>query len=145
MGWRHLHGRADVNYNDPQPFAICQRCGIQYNLEDLQWQWAIVGTDLNNTGLLVCRFCVDDLPTFTVPQILPPDPEPVFNARPEAYAIDEDDFRITQDDQQRITQEDDFRIVQGSSAFGEADQIFLHFDSTNFTFDSSLHTMDEAG
>lgn len=116
MSWRHLYGRAEVDPRNPQPFAICQRCGIQYNQEALQWQWSIVGTDLNNTGLLVCRFCVDNLPTFTVPQILPPDPEPIFNARPEAYAIDEDDFRVTQNDQQRITEQEIPRVTDSSAS-----------------------------
>jgi hypothetical protein len=61
---------------------------------------------------------MDDLAQFIVPQILPPDPEPVFNARPEPYDIDEDDFRITEEEDFRITQDGDNRVVDSSSDEG---------------------------
>ncbi len=116
MTWRHLYGRAEVSINDPQPFATCDRCSIQYNQADLSWQFQITGRSVTNTRLLVCRFCRDELAEFLVPQILPSDPEPIFNARPEQFAIDEDDFRITEEEDQRITEDDDRRVLDSSAS-----------------------------
>lgn len=115
MTWRHLYGRAEVDTRNPQPFAICDRCGIQYNQEDLVWQVDIRGTQLQNIRLLVCRFCKDNPAIFTVPLILPADPLPVFNSRAEPYAIDETDFRVTEEEDQRITQEGDNRVIDESA------------------------------
>lgn len=89
MGWRHLHGRAEVDPRDPQPFATCQMCGFNYNQSALVWQMRVAGVGLINSRLLVCRFCKDQNAQFLTPVILPPDPEPIMNARPEPYAIDE--------------------------------------------------------
>ncbi|HEY6861668.1 MAG TPA: hypothetical protein VI358_18025 [Pseudolabrys sp.] len=115
MSWRHMYGRADVDPKDPKPFGTCDRCGIQYNLEHLMPQYQISGATVTQSGLLVCRFCRDSLAWFVVPQILPSDPVGLANARPEAYAIDEDDFRVTQDDDQRITEIGDDRVVDSSA------------------------------
>jgi len=48
--------------------------------------------------------------------VLPPDPPPIYNSRPEPYSIDETDYRVTTDgsiretedplDQPRITEND---------------------------------------
>lgn len=89
MTWRKLHARAEVDIRDPQAFATCDRCGIQYNLEDLTWQLDFRGKQLMNLRLLVCSRCTDRPAAFTQPVILPPDPDPVFNARPE-YSIDDE-------------------------------------------------------
>ena len=59
----------------------------------MQYQFEWRGTQLENTRHLVCNICLD------VPQrqlgtvILPPDPLPLLNARPENYTIDEETFR----------------------------------------------------
>ena len=73
-----------------------------------QYQWA--GTRLINTRVLVYP---DELDT---PQrqlgsiILPPDPVPIMNARPEQYAIDETSYRIEQNGTQRLQQDGTQRI-----------------------------------
>ena len=60
------------------------------NHEDMAFQWDWAGTSLVNKRILVSRDELD------VPQrqlgavILPPDPPPIMNARPENYAIDEE-------------------------------------------------------
>lgn len=84
MAW-HPSGRARVSASRPQALAICQRCQFTYNLVDLRpvVQWA--GVKLQSYDILVCRSCWD------VPQenirviIIPPDPVPVLNPRPERY------------------------------------------------------------
>jgi len=81
------HGRAQISQSHPRALGVCDRCGFVYNLDDLQWQndW-LQGPRLFNLRILVCADCLD------VPQesgrtiVLPPDPIPVANARPENYA-----------------------------------------------------------
>jgi len=82
------HGRAQVSQTAPRALAVCDGCGFMFNLDDLQWQWDwLQGPRLFNKRILVCRTCLD------VPQesgrtiVLPPDPIPVANPRPEAYAL----------------------------------------------------------
>jgi len=81
----HPTGRARVSSRRPEAQSVCDRCGLNYSLSDLQWQYQWQGMQLQNLRLLVCRTCLD------VPQIqlktiiLPPDPLPVLNPRPENY------------------------------------------------------------
>jgi hypothetical protein len=72
----------------PRATAICDRCGFMYNHDQLQWQWDWQqGPRLFNLRILVCPTCLD------VPQesgrtiVLPPDPVPIANPRPENYAL----------------------------------------------------------
>ena len=80
------HGRAQISARAPRATAICDRCGFMYNLDRLSWQWDFLqGPRLFNLRILVCSTCLD------VPQVsgktivLPPDPVPVMNPRPENY------------------------------------------------------------
>lgn len=66
-----------------------------YNLVDLQWQFQYAGPNLQNIRLLVCRNCYDTPQPQLKPRILPPDPVPVLNARPEYFAIDNHEFIAT--------------------------------------------------
>lgn len=79
------HGRATVDRSHPSAHAVCDRCSFRYNLSDLRWQWQWVGPRQQNIRILVCPSCYDkpqeQLRTF----IIPVDPEPVMNARPENY------------------------------------------------------------
>ncbi len=83
------HGRARVDPEWPQAFAICDRCGKQYNLRDLQWQFQWQGSALQNKRILICEDCHDRPSMFLRAIIVPADPPPVFNARAEPYDIDE--------------------------------------------------------
>lgn len=76
------NGRARVSTRYPQAFAICDRCGSQYNLVDLNWEFQFAGQNLVNSNLLVCDRCLDiPNPQLSVPTISP-DPPPVLDARP---------------------------------------------------------------
>ena len=107
--WRP-HGRARVSPSDPKAFGVCDYCGFLYNLKDLQWQRQWAGTQMINLGSLVCDICLD------VPQqqlrslTLPPDPVPVYNARPEYYAIDDSNWLVTQD-RQFLTTQSGLRLI----------------------------------
>ncbi len=87
---RRPHGHATTPYGAPSsPWAICDACGFLYDKSALRWRMDWRGPYVQNLRLLVCERCID------VPQeqlrliILPPDPPPVRDARPEMYAIEE--------------------------------------------------------
>ena len=119
MAWRP-HGRAEVDPAHPSAFGVCDRCGFLYNLNRLTWQFQYAGVGMVNLRILVCETCLD------VPQpqlqalIIPADPEPVFNARPEAYQVDEVDLLSTES-LDPITTQDDIEIVpdQASQNFSD--------------------------
>jgi len=110
MAWR-FHGRARVDARNPRAFGVCEGCNFWYNLVDLKWQYQWAGSQIQNLRQLKCRTCLD------VPQqqlrsiILPADPQPVFNARPQNFDLAETDYRVTQDDDRRITQDDSPRVT----------------------------------
>lgn len=88
----HPTGRGRVSAQNPQALAVCDRCSFTYNHSDLTWQYQWSGVKLQNLRILVCKECLD------VPQpqlktiVIPPDPLPVLNARPEQYAIEVPSF-----------------------------------------------------
>lgn len=111
MAWRFT-GRARVNPSNPVAFAVCDRCGIWYNRTDLSWQFQWAGPRLQNLRLLVCPHCLDKPQEQLKPRILPPDPLPVMNARPENFLIDDFDYRVTEDGDIRITEDGSPRVVE---------------------------------
>ena len=96
MAYASRSGRARTNASDPRAHAICDRCGFRYNHPDLQWQYEWAGSGLQNLRILVCDRCLD------VPQdqlrsiVLPADPLPIINPRPEFFVQDEQggDFNV---------------------------------------------------
>lgn len=89
MAWRP-HSFARTNPNSPSCWGVCERCGMLYNLVDLVWQYQWRGDILTDIRRRVCtRTCLDQPSDFLKPIILPADPEPVDQPRPEPYAIDE--------------------------------------------------------
>lgn len=82
-------GRAEVDARYPRAHAICDRCGFRFNHFKLRWQQDWRGPRLQNIRILVCESCYDK------PQqngqrtiLIPADPIPIMNARPEAYTED---------------------------------------------------------
>jgi hypothetical protein len=76
-------GHARLDPQRPQAFAICDRCGFMYRHCDLQWDTQYHGRQIRRTGFLVCASC-NDVPNPTLrPIVLPPDPVPILNPRPE--------------------------------------------------------------
>lgn len=94
MAWR-FHGRAHTSPSSPRAYAVCDRCGIWHNLVELQWQWQWAGTKLQNLRILVCTRCLDTPQPQLKTRIIPADPVPVFNARPENFSIDENTYLVT--------------------------------------------------
>lgn len=80
-----VHGRAQVDASNPRALGVCDRCGFLYNLDQLRWQFQWVATRLQNIRQLVCDECYDTPQEQLRTVVLPPDPLPVLNARPEYY------------------------------------------------------------
>lgn len=108
-----FHGRATVNVNSPQAFGVCDRCGFWYNHVNLSRQFEWGGIKLVDTGMLVCRTCYDKPNEQLRARLLPPDPVPIRNPRPEKSGSQSYDYRVTEDDNLRITEDDDSRVLEG--------------------------------
>lgn len=84
------HGRARTDATHPQAHAICDQCGFTYNLVDLRWNMDWRGPQIRNLRVLVCPSCQDQpQPNGQRTFILPADPVPIGNARPEFYVPDD--------------------------------------------------------
>lgn len=81
-------GHATVSVSSPRAFGICDRCGFRYNHDQLAWQFQWQGPRLQNIRILVCQSCMDTPQEQLRTIVLPPDPVPIFNARPEADVSD---------------------------------------------------------
>lgn len=81
------HGRAYVNPRSPAAWGICDRCGFQYNLSELKFQYEWRGTTLANTHMRVCSKCMDVPDDHKRAITLPADPMPVQNPRPRFTAL----------------------------------------------------------
>ena len=102
------HGRAGAQVPGKGPLAICDRCGFLYYQQDLVWQYDYLGGAVpQSLGVLVCRrTCLDELNHANQLLIIPPDPPPIFNARPEFYDVDETNWLTTEDEDIITTQSD---------------------------------------
>lgn len=106
MAYRWRGKYFEVDSENPRAEGVCARCGFRWNLDKLQWQYAYQGSTMpQNTRMLVCPNHIDELNPQDTPVILPPDPLPVFNARPEPYVLDEASWLSTQDDNVITTQD----------------------------------------
>lgn len=88
MPWRQ-HGHARVNPRAPDAFAVCDRCNRLWNKRDLIWEMQWRGPRLMKTGFLVCQPCLDVPQQQLRPRILPTDPVPILNPRPEFYRVED--------------------------------------------------------
>lgn len=112
MSWRP-HGRARVNPQSPESFGRCDRCSLWYNLNDLAFQFDYRGLKLQNLGLRVCRRCLDKPSPQLRPIILPPDPVPVMNPRPENFAAAENNYLSTESGDHMTTEDTDPLVQEG--------------------------------
>jgi hypothetical protein len=82
------HGRAQISRSKPRAQAVCDRCGMRYSHHQLRWQFDWVGARLQNLRILVCAGCYDKPQENIRTIILPPDPMPIHNPRPEWFPQD---------------------------------------------------------
>lgn len=79
------HGKAKVDRSNPRAWAVCDDCGFLYNRKDLAWQFQWAGAKTQNTNFLKCPKCLDELQEQLRVIVLPADPVPIANPRPEQY------------------------------------------------------------
>lgn len=110
----HPTGRARVNPSRSEAQGVCDRCNFNFSLRDLKWQFQWAGLRLQNIRLLVCDRCLD------IPQIqlrtiiIPPDPVPILNPRPELYSREEPSYMQTLGGLPFTTMNGSFNIVDMS-------------------------------
>ncbi len=93
----HMTGRGNVSARQPVALAVCDRCGFTYNRTDLVWDYQWSGVKLQNLRLLVCTTnCLDTPQPQLKTIVIPPDPLPVPNPRPEQYAVTVPSFVATE-------------------------------------------------
>ena len=112
---RRPHGKATVDPNYPQAFAVCDRCGDWHNHVDLSYQFVIAGQAYINSRMLVCQRCHDEPALFLRPLILPPDPVPIRDPRVESFAADEIDY-LTANGDHLITEDGGDNIVTNDAS-----------------------------
>ena len=88
---------AETDASAPRAWATCEKCGFVGNLYKFIWQHEWRGVRLINTRHIVCEWCLDQPQRQLGSIFLPPDPVGIVNARPEAYYIDEHQYRYQQD------------------------------------------------
>jgi len=110
---------AETDPTAPRAWGTCDRTGFVTNHHKLIWQFQWAGLQLQNTRVLVAEPYLDIPNRQLGANIVPPDPMPVFNARPENYTMDEQTYRVEEDGSQRYTMDGVARIqsnVQSGSA-----------------------------
>lgn len=111
MSWRP-HSRAYASSSRPQAWGNCDRCNFTYIREKLQWQYQWNGTTLQNLRILVCQQCLDKPQVQLRTIIIPPDPIPILNPRPEPYAEEVVSYIITQEGSAFVTQDGSYFITE---------------------------------
>lgn len=92
------HPKYASNSAKAGPWSTCDRCGFINSQSDLQWQFDYVGGPVpQSQGWLVCPRCINPLTMQRQLIVLPPDPPPIFNTRPENYTVDETNYLVSQD------------------------------------------------
>src|SRR5258707_467090 len=81
------HGRARISRSNPEAQAVCDRCGFRYTHKTLLWQFEWSGARLQNRRILVCPTCLDTPQENIRTIVLPPDPRPIANPRPENFVV----------------------------------------------------------
>ncbi len=113
--------RTTTNPRSPEAWGTCDRSGFVADESKLEWQYDWRGTRLQNLKVLVAEDMLDEPQRQLGTIILPPDPVPILNARPESYGNEEKTFRIEQSGQPRFQMDDTERLesnLQGQNNAG---------------------------
>lgn len=96
--------RTFTNPSRPESWGTCDRSGFIDNHKNLAWQFEWAGLKLINLKLLVTPDMLDKPQRQLGTIILPPDPLPIMNARPEQYNVEEEPVstRTTMDGRVRV-------------------------------------------
>lgn len=77
---------ARTSNRSPRALAVCDRCGGLWNHIDLRWQVEWQGAQIQNLRVLVCPQCYDTPNEQLRTLLIPADPVPVDNPRPQIPA-----------------------------------------------------------
>lgn len=80
--------RFNVSMSSPRARGVCDFCGFQYQHDQLRWSMQWQGPAIQNTRFLVCDSCWDTPQEQLRTILIPPDPLPIENPRPENYVSD---------------------------------------------------------
>ncbi len=86
--WR-FHSRASIDPYAPRGHGTCDKCSQINNLSALYWQMEYRGNALMRTGFRVCDKCLDIPYQGRRPIIIPADPVPLLDPRPENFLLEE--------------------------------------------------------
>ena len=140
MAYRWHPKNAETNADSPRSWGSCDRCGMIWNLDQLQWQYAYQGSQTpQNTRFLVCPRHLDQLNEQDSPNLLSPDPLPVYNARPEPYTLDEASWLSTQDGDRITTQ--DGELFTTAIPNPQSDAATAHLQSSITASGASVATL----
>lgn len=95
MSHRPHPKRTTLDIDRPDPWSTSDRGGWVGDHSQMRWQFVWAGSQIINTGLLVFEDEYDIPNEQFRTLVLPPDPDPLMNARPEPYVIDETDWLTT--------------------------------------------------
>lgn len=87
MPYASQSGHARTNPQAPRAFAVCDSCGSWYNRVSLLIQREWYGDSLADTGFRVCRRCLSKPQPQLKTVILPLDPVPIDDPRPERFQV----------------------------------------------------------
>lgn len=89
MAYASRSGHAVTSSTKPRAFGVCDGCNRWFNHYHLKWQFDWAGTSLINKRLLKCSRCIDKPQAQLRAIILPADPTPIQQPRPEPFENDE--------------------------------------------------------
>ena len=102
MAWRPHPRRTRTSIRSPRAWGTSDRTGFLGQHERMRFQLTWAGFSLVNTNILVHPDEYDVPNRQTGAILIPPDPLPILNARPEAYvAVDEYTYRLQMGGQAR--------------------------------------------
>ena len=105
-------GKAYVNLSQRENWVVCDRCGCWRNRSDVAFQYRWQGRELINQRFIVCiDTCLDKPNQQERVIIIPADPVPVRDARPEAYFADETGNVSTEDGTNNVVDEPDLNFI----------------------------------
>lgn len=93
MGYASRSGRARTSMSAPSAFAVCMRCGIWHNRNQLRFQNEWRGPVIQTIMILVCDRCYDKPQEQKRSINLPADPAPIYFPSVEDFAGDETNYR----------------------------------------------------
>lgn len=102
--------RTTTDPTQPSAWGTCDRSGFILDHRNMRQQFEWAGTKLINKQLLVAPD-MEDRPNRQLGTIiLPPDPVPILNARPENYYVEEQTIRLQQNGQARYQMNGQIRL-----------------------------------